>query len=63
MSIEYLDLSDYLAIAVEVTGLSAATVVRVTKLDLADSAARASGWVRGHRVLPGLRRQGGGARP
>ena len=41
MSIEYLDLSDYLAIAVEVIGLSAATVVRVTKLDLADSALHA----------------------
>jgi len=41
VSIEYLDLSDYLAIAVEVTGLSAATVVRVTTLDLADSALHA----------------------
>jgi death on curing protein len=41
VSIEYLELVDYLAIAVEVTGLSAATVAQVTKLDLADSALHA----------------------
>jgi death on curing protein len=41
VSIGYLDLVDYLAIAVEVTGLSAETVSRVAKLDLADSALHA----------------------
>lgn len=41
MSIEYPELFDYLAIAVEVTGLSVETVARVTKLDLADSALHA----------------------
>jgi death-on-curing protein len=42
VSIEYLDLVDYLAIAVEVTGLSAETVARVAKLDLADSTLHAA---------------------
>ena len=41
MSVEYLDLVDYLAIAAEVTGLSVDTVTRVTRLDLADSALHA----------------------
>lgn len=41
MSIEYVELVDYLAIAVEVTGLSVETITRVTKLDLADSALHA----------------------
>jgi death on curing protein len=41
VSVEYLDLVGYLAIAVEVTGLSAETVARVAKLDLADSALHA----------------------
>jgi hypothetical protein len=38
VSIEYLELADYLAIAVEVTGLSVQSITRVTKLDLAKSA-------------------------
>lgn len=41
MSVEYVELVDYLAIAVEVTGLSAETIARVAKLDLADSALHA----------------------
>jgi death-on-curing protein len=41
VSIEYVELVDYLAIAVEVTGLSVETITRVTKLDLADSALHA----------------------
>jgi death on curing protein len=41
VSIGYLDLVDYLAIAVEVTGLSAETIARVAKLHLADSALHA----------------------
>jgi len=41
VSIEYLELVDYLAIAVEVTGLSVETITRVANLDLADSALHA----------------------
>jgi hypothetical protein len=41
VSIEYLQLVDYLAIAVEVTGLSVETITRVANLDLADSALHA----------------------
>lgn len=41
MSIEYVELVDYLAIAVEVTGLSVETITRVAKQDLADSALHA----------------------
>ncbi len=41
MSVEYLDLVDYLAIAAEVTGLSVDTLTRAAKLDLADSALHA----------------------
>ena len=41
MTIRYVDLVDYLAIAAEVTGLDAATVMKVTNLDLADSALHA----------------------
>ena len=41
MSVEYLDLVDYIAIAAEVTGLSLRTLESVTKLDLADSALHA----------------------
>ena len=40
MSVEYLDLADYIAIAAEVTGLDIATIMKVASLDLADSAAR-----------------------
>jgi death-on-curing protein len=41
VSVEYVDLVDYVAIAVEVTGLSLETISRVTKIDLADSALHA----------------------
>ena len=41
MSVEYVELVDYLAIAVEVTGLSVETISRVTKIDLVDSALHA----------------------
>jgi death-on-curing protein len=41
VSIEYVELVDYLAIAVEVTGLSVETITRVARLDLADSALHA----------------------
>lgn len=41
MSVRYLDLLDYVAIAAEVTGLDLDGVLRVAKLDLADSALHA----------------------
>jgi hypothetical protein len=41
VSIAYVELVDYLAIAVEVTGLSVETITRVANLDLADSALHA----------------------
>ena len=41
MTVEYLDLADYVAIAAEVTGLDAATVMKAANLDLADSALHA----------------------
>jgi len=41
VTVEYLDLVDYLAIAAEVTGLDLTTVMKVTNLDLADSALHA----------------------
>ncbi len=41
MSVEYLELADYLAIAAEITGLDEQTIIKVTKLDLADSALHA----------------------
>lgn len=41
MSVQYLGLVDYLAVAVEVTGLRAEAIARVTNLDLADSALHA----------------------
>lgn len=41
MTVEYLDLTDYLAIAAEVTGLDLDTAIKVTNLDLADSALHA----------------------
>lgn len=41
MSVEYLELVDYLAIAVEATGLSVETITQVANLDLADSALHA----------------------
>jgi death on curing protein len=39
--VEYPDLTDFLAIAAEVTGLSLQTLIAATKLDLADSALHA----------------------
>jgi death-on-curing protein len=41
VSVEYLDLADYIAIAAEVTGLDIATIMKVASLDLADSALHA----------------------
>jgi death-on-curing protein len=41
VSIEYLDLADYLAIAAAVTGLELQTVINITNVDLADSALHA----------------------
>ncbi len=41
MTLAYLDLADYLAIAAEVTGWDLDTVIKVTNLDLADSALHA----------------------
>jgi death-on-curing protein len=41
VTVHYLDLTDYLAIAAEVTGLSSDILSRITKLNLADSALHA----------------------
>ncbi len=41
MSIRYVELADYLAIAAEITGLDPATLTRVAKLGLAESALHA----------------------
>lgn len=41
MSVEYLDLTDYVAIAAAVTGLDLQTVMNMANLDLADSALHA----------------------
>lgn len=41
MIVEYLDLTDYLAIAAEVTSLDVTTLTKVTRLSLADSALHA----------------------
>lgn len=41
MTVEYVDLTDYVAIAAAVTGLDVATLMKVTSLDLADSALHA----------------------
>jgi hypothetical protein len=41
VSIRYVELVDYLAIATEVTGLDANTLTRVAKIDLAESALHA----------------------
>lgn len=38
MTVEYLDLADYIGIASEVTGLDEAVIVRIADLGLADSA-------------------------
>ncbi|HUC36924.1 MAG TPA: Fic family protein [Acidimicrobiales bacterium] len=46
MTVQYLDLTDYLAIASEITGLDGDSLSRITRLHLADSAlhAPAAGW-------------------
>lgn len=41
MSVEHLDLSDFLAIAAAVTGLDIDTIIKITDLNLADSALHA----------------------
>jgi death on curing protein len=41
VSVEYVELADYLAIAAEVTGFDIEMIIKVTKLDLADSALHA----------------------
>ena len=41
MSVEYLDLTDYVAIAAQVTNLDTTTIVKAPRLDLADSALHA----------------------
>jgi len=41
VTVEYVDLVDYIAIAAEVTGLEVETVMRASRLDLADSALHA----------------------
>jgi len=41
MTVDYLDLTDYIAIATEVTGLDLDTILKVTDLNLADSALHA----------------------
>lgn len=41
MTVEYLGLADYVAIAVDVTGLDVETILRFPRLDLADSALHA----------------------
>jgi death on curing protein len=41
VTVAYVELADYVAIATEITGLDIRTVVRVTSLDLADSALHA----------------------
>jgi death on curing protein len=41
VSVRYVELADYLAIAAEITGLDTPTLIRVTKVDLAESALHA----------------------
>lgn len=41
MSVRYVELADYLAIAAEITGLDTLTLIRVAKVDLAESALHA----------------------
>jgi len=41
VTVEYVDLVDFIAIAAEVTGLDSETVMRVSRLELADSALHA----------------------
>jgi hypothetical protein len=56
VSVVYLDIVDYLAIAAEVTGLDTETLSRVAQLNLADSALHAPVCQLGERRVPsGLR--------
>jgi death on curing protein len=41
VNVQYVELADYLAIAAEITGLDTTTLIRVTKIDLAESALHA----------------------
>lgn len=41
MTVNYLDLADYIGIASEITGLDEAMVIKIANLDLADSALHA----------------------
>jgi death-on-curing protein len=41
VSVRYVELADYLAISAEITGLDTPTLIRVTKVDLAESALHA----------------------
>ena len=41
MTIQYLDLADYITIATAVTGLDHSTVIKIADLDMADSALHA----------------------
>ena len=41
MSVRYVELADYLAISAEITGFDTPTLIRVTKVDLAESALHA----------------------
>lgn len=43
MTVEYLDLADYIGIASEITGLDEAVIVKIADLGLADSALHAPG--------------------
>ncbi|MFA5882930.1 MAG: hypothetical protein WDA60_03680 [Acidimicrobiia bacterium] len=51
MTVAYVDLADFVAIAVAVTGLDPFTIMRVANLDLADSALHASAAGFGDTVL------------
>jgi hypothetical protein len=42
VTVEYLDLADYIAISAAVTGLDVDTAMKVANLDLADSALRSA---------------------
>jgi death-on-curing protein len=59
VSIRYIELADYLAIATEITGLDTSTLIGATKLDLAESAlhAPAAGFGK-TEFYPDLHRQG-----
>ena len=62
MSVRYLDLADFIGIAVAVTGLDVQTVLNVTNLDLADSALHAPSAGFGDEDKRGLARDNEGLR-